>query len=145
LLAQHVAPERIVLYGESLGSGVAVRLAAERPVAGVILDAPYPSTVDIARIAYWFVPVDWLMRDQFRSIDIIGQIKAPLLMLHGERDGVIPIALGERLFTAAPEPKRFVRLPGVDHVSVLERGGIGSVRAFLEEAEAQTTHAAKVE
>jgi fermentation-respiration switch protein FrsA (DUF1100 family) len=134
-LAHRVAPERIVLYGESLGTGVAVRLAAERPVSGVILDAPYSSTADIAKIAYWFVPVGWLMQDQFRSTDIIGQVKAPLLMLHGERDGVVPIALGERLFAAAPEPKKFVRLENVDHVSVLERGGIGPVRAFLDEVE----------
>lgn len=134
-LAHRVAPERIVLYGESLGTGVAVRLAVERPVSGVILDAPYSSTADIAKIAYWFVPVSWLMQDQFRSTDIIGQVKAPLLMLHGERDGVVPIALGERLFAAAPEPKRFVRLANVDHVSVLERGGIGPVRAFLDEVE----------
>jgi fermentation-respiration switch protein FrsA (DUF1100 family) len=135
-LAQRVSPERIVLYGESLGTGVAIRLAAERPVAGIILDAPYTSMADIAKIAYWFVPVAWLMHDQFRSIDIIGQVRAPLLMLHGERDGVIPIALGEGLFAAALEPKRFLRLPGVDHVSVLERGGIGPVRAFLDEVEA---------
>jgi fermentation-respiration switch protein FrsA (DUF1100 family) len=136
-LAQRIPPERIVLYGESLGTGVAVRLAAERPVAGVILDAPYTSTADIAKIAYWFVPIEWLMHDQFRSIDIIGQVRAPLLMLHGERDGVIPIALGEGLFAAALEPKKFVRLAGVDHVSVLERGGIGPVRTFLDEVEAQ--------
>src|SRR4051794_17071561 len=66
-LAERVAPERIVLYGESLGTGIAVGLAAERPVAGVVLDAPYTSTADIARIAYWFLPVERLMHDQYRS------------------------------------------------------------------------------
>lgn len=144
-LAQRVPPERIVLYGESLGTGVAVRLATERPVAGVILDAPYSSIVDIARIAYWFVPVAWLMRDQFRSVDIVKDVQAPLLMLHGDRDGVIPVALGERLFAAAPEPKRFVRLPGVDHVNVLERGGLAPVRAFLDEVEANVARPARAE
>jgi uncharacterized protein len=134
-LAGRVAPERIVLYGESLGTGVAVRLATERTVAGVVLEAPYSSTTDVARIGYWFVPVDWLMRDQFRSIDVIQTIGVPLLVLHGERDGVIPIALGERLYAAAREPKRFVRLPGGDHVSVLERGGLEPVRAFLDTVE----------
>jgi fermentation-respiration switch protein FrsA (DUF1100 family) len=134
-LAGHVAPERIVLYGESLGTGVAVRLATERSVAGVVLEAPYSSTADVARVGYWFVPVDWLMRDQFRSVDIIHAVKAPLLVLHGERDAVIPIALGERLYAAAREPKRFVRLPGVDHVSVLEQGGLEPVRAFLDTIE----------
>jgi uncharacterized protein len=144
-LAERVAPERIVLYGESLGTGVAVGLATERPVAGLILDAPYTSTADIAKTAYWFLPVTLLMHDQYRSLDITGQVKAPLLMLHGEQDGVIPIALGERLFAAAPEPKRFVRLPGVDHVSVLEQGGAGPVRAFLREIEAAVARSAKAE
>jgi len=139
-LVRRVAPERIVLYGESLGTGVAVQLATDRPIAGVILDAPYPSTADIA---YWFVPVDWLMRDQFRSIDVIQAVKAPMLMLHGDRDGVIPIALGERLYAAAPEPKRFVRLSGVDHVSVLERGGLKPVRDFLGTVEGRLAALAK--
>ena len=126
---------RIALWGESLGTGVAVALAAEKPVSHIILESPYTSTLDVAAANYWFLPVRLLMQDQFRSTDIIGQVKAPLLMLHGERDGVVPIALGERLFAAAPEPKKFVRLENVDHVSVLERGGIGPVRAFLDEVE----------
>jgi uncharacterized protein len=133
--AERAEPERLVLYGESLGSGVAVRLASERPVAGVILDAPYTSAADIAKLTYWFVPVDLLMRDQFRSIDLIDDIKAPLLVLHGERDGLIPIRLGQRLFDAANEPKRFVSLPGAGHVDVLEGGGLAPVRAFLSAIE----------
>jgi hypothetical protein len=129
------APERIVLYGESLGTGVAVRLATERQVGGVILDAPYTSTADIARGAFWYLPVALLMRDQFRSVDRIGAVRVPLLVLHGEEDAVIPIALSELLFKAANEPKRYLRLPGVDHVSVLESGGIDAVRSFLAEIE----------
>ncbi|HVL71007.1 MAG TPA: alpha/beta hydrolase, partial [Beijerinckiaceae bacterium] len=134
-VASRYEPRRIVLYGESLGTGVAVGLAAEREVAGIVLDAPYSSTADVARHHFWYLPI-WLMRDQFRSIDLVHRIQAPLLVLHGDRDGVIPIALGERLFAAAPEPKRSVRLPGVDHVSVLEHA-IGEVRAFLAGVEAR--------
>ena len=128
-------PERIVLYGESLGTGVAVRLATERPVGGVILDAPYTSTADVARGVYWFLPIALLMRDQFRSIDRIGDVKVPLLVMHGEEDAVIPIALSELLFNAANEPKRYVRLPGIDHGSILEAGGSDHVRSFLNEVE----------
>lgn len=128
-------PGRIVLYGESLGSGVAVRLAAERPVGGVVLDSPFTSIADVARPRFWFVPLDLLLKDRFRSIDRIASIGAPLLVLHGERDGVVPIALGERLFASAREPKTFVRLPGVDHVGVLEGGGLPAVLAFLAEVE----------
>jgi fermentation-respiration switch protein FrsA (DUF1100 family) len=133
-LAARAPAEKIVLYGESLGSGVAVRLATERPVAGLILDAPFTSTADVAGHHYWYLPV-WLLRDQYRSIDRIHEVRAPLLVMHGNRDGVIPIALGERLFEAAPEPKRFLKLAGVDHVSALEQGGLAPVRAFLDEVE----------
>lgn len=129
-------PGRIVLYGESLGTGVAVRLAATHPVGGVILDAPFTAIADVAKPLLWFVPVGLLLKDQFRSIDRIAEIGAPLLILHGERDGLIPIALGEVLAAAAREPKAFVRLPGVDHVGVLEEGGLPHVRAFLDRVEA---------
>jgi fermentation-respiration switch protein FrsA (DUF1100 family) len=135
-VARRYEPSRLVLYGESLGTGVAVRLATERPVGGLVLDAPFTSAADVASLTYWFVPVTWLMRDQFRSIDIVGQIKAPLLIMHGDRDGIIPIALGERLHAAASEPKRFLRLRDVNHVRVLESGGLEAVDAFLAEIEA---------
>jgi fermentation-respiration switch protein FrsA (DUF1100 family) len=131
------APERIVLYGESLGTGVAVKLATEVPVGGVVLDAPYTSTAAVAQTSFWFVPVSLLMRDQFRSIDRIGRLHRPLLVLHGEADGIIPIALSRALFAAANEPKRYVSLPGVDHVGVLEHGGVDHVRRFLDEVEAK--------
>lgn len=132
-------PRRIVLYGESLGTGVAVRLAGEAPVGGLILDAPYTSTVDIAKGLFWYIPVSLLMRDQFRSIDRIGDVTVPLLVMHGELDGVIPIAQSELLFAAANEPKRYLRLPGVDHVSVLEAGGFAAVGRFLDGVEAGLT------
>jgi uncharacterized protein len=135
-VSERAPPDRIVLYGESLGSGVAVGLAAERRIAGLILDAPFTSTADVAGHHYWYLPV-WLLRDQYRSIDRVYELKAPLLVMHGDRDGVIPIALGERLFEAAPEPKRFLKLASVDHVSVLEEGGLEPVRAFLREVEAR--------
>ena len=133
-LSGRVPSEKTVLYGESLGSGVAVGLAAERPVGGLVLDAPFTSAADVAGHHYWYLPV-WLLRDQYRSLDRIHAVKAPLLVLHGDRDGVIPIALGRRLFEAAHEPKRFVELPGVDHAGVLEEGGLSPVRAFLAAVE----------
>jgi fermentation-respiration switch protein FrsA (DUF1100 family) len=136
-LAKQYTPERIVLYGESLGSGVAVRLASERPVGGLVLEAPYTSTADVAKLTYWFVPIDLLMRDQFRSIEAIAYVPKPLLVLHGEQDGLIPIRLGEKLYEAAPGPKRFIRLPDVGHLDALERGGLEPVRAFLREVEAK--------
>ena len=133
-LAQRFPSERIVLYGESLGTGVAVGLATERRVAGVILDAPFTSAADVAGHHYRFLPV-WLLRDQYRSLDRIQDIRAPLLVLHGDRDGVVPFALGERLYEHALQPKRFVRIPGGDHTSNLEAGGLEPVRTLLTEVE----------
>ena len=102
-------PERIALWGESLGTGVAVALAAEKPTTHLILDAPYTSTVDVAADLYWFLPVRLLMRDQFRSDQRIKNVTAPVLILHGEADDIIPIRYGERLLAMIGGKKQMVR------------------------------------
>jgi uncharacterized protein len=124
-------PSRLVLWGESLGTGVAVALAAERPVGGVILEAPFTSAADVGQSAYPFVPVRLLMHDQFRSSERIGRVTAPVLVLHGERDEVIPIAFGERLYALVTAPKRFVRFPAGHHSDLDAYGAIAAVRQFL--------------
>jgi fermentation-respiration switch protein FrsA (DUF1100 family) len=125
-------PQRIVLWGESLGSGVAVALAAEHPVGYVILQSPFSSALDVAAQRYWFVPVRALMKDQFRSDLRIGKITAPVLMLHGDRDNVVPIALGERLYGLVNAPKRFVRFPGAGH-NDLGMHAVEAAKQFLSE------------
>src|SRR5258705_11475873 len=125
--------ERIVLWGESLGTGVAIALAAEKPVARVILESPFSSAVDIAARRYWFVPVRWLMKDQFRSDLRIGKVTAPVLVLHGERDTVVPIGLGERLYALINAPKRFVRFPGAGHNDLGANGVLEAGKQFLAE------------
>ena len=129
-IARHPAAG-IVLWGESLGTGVAVALAAERDVGGVILDAPFSSIADVGAAAYPFAPVRWLIKDSFHSDRRIARLRAPLLIRHGEGDAVVPIRFGERLFALANEPKRFERFAGEGHVITDERGGMDSVRAFL--------------
>jgi len=115
LRAQGIPSDRIVLVGESLGTGPAVITAARNPVAAVILEAPYSAAVDIARRAYPWVPVGLLMKDQYRSRDHIADIRAPLLILHGTKDRVIPQGFGKRLFDLAKEPKTFLSLGPVGH------------------------------
>ena len=115
LVAEGVPEERIVVLGESLGSGVAVRVAAERKVAAVLLEAPFSSAVDVARGAYFFLPVDLLMRDRYPSVDHVARIDAPLHLVHGELDRIVPVRLGRRLFEAAVEPKQALWLPGHGH------------------------------
>jgi fermentation-respiration switch protein FrsA (DUF1100 family) len=127
------AARRIVLFGESLGSAVAVALAAERVVAGLILDAPFTSAADVGAAAYPFAPVRWLMRDQFHSDRRIARVSAPILVLHGERDSIVPIAFGERLFALANEPKRMVRFPQGGHVDLDGHGAAKAAREFLAE------------
>jgi len=107
--------EHIVLWGESLGSGVAVALAAEMPVGWLILQSPFTSAADVGAQRYWFVPVRLLMKDQFHSDLCIGKVTAPVLVLHGERDDVVPIALAERLYSLINAPKRFVRFAQIGH------------------------------
>jgi hypothetical protein len=130
--AARYAVGRIVLWGESLGTGVAVALAAGQPVSGLILDAPFTSAADIGAAAFPFVPVRWFIKDAFRSDQRIARVKVPLLVLHGERDQVVPIKYGERLFELANEPKRMVRFPSGGHVDLDDHGAAEPVMAFLK-------------
>jgi fermentation-respiration switch protein FrsA (DUF1100 family) len=129
LLLEGVEPGSVILYGESLGSGVAVRLAAERQVGGVVLDAPYTSIVDVALRHYPYLPVRLFLRDRYESVKYIGQVRVPLLVLHGERDPVIPVKMGRELFRVANEPKRLVTFPNGGH-SDLYVGGNGALEAM---------------
>lgn len=130
LRTRHAAPD-IVLHGHSLGSGVAVRLASEVEVGGVVLEAPFTAAVDVAAERMPWLPVSLLMLDQFRSRDRIRDVKAPVLIVHGDRDSVIPVAHAERLYALAREPKAFVRMPGSDHNTLVRDGLYDKVLAFL--------------
>jgi len=118
LIRQDIPASKIALVGESLGTGVAVQLAAHRPVAAVALEAPFTSAADVARLSYWWLPVGLLMKDQFNSLDHLKDIRAPLLVLHGADDRLIPFQMGERLYAAANEPKEFAAIPNGTHVSI---------------------------
>ncbi len=112
-----VASKGIYVFGRSLGSGVAVALAARRPVAGVILVAPYDSLAAVAKRHYWYLPVDLLLRHRFDSIALAPGLRQPLLCLVAERDEVIPPAHAERLLQAWGGPKRGVLLQEAGHNS----------------------------
>jgi fermentation-respiration switch protein FrsA (DUF1100 family) len=131
--AARYQPARIVPWGYSLGSGVAVAVATTRPVGGMVLEAPYTSTVDVAASAFPFFPVRWLMRDRFPSDERIGALKVPLLVMHGERDSVISIVFGRRLYELAPGPKRFVAFETGTHIDLDQQGAVRTVQAFLGE------------
>lgn len=142
-----VAAETIVLYGESLGSGVAVQLAADRgsgetdnestdaqtsPVAAVVLEAPLSSVTDVAAHHYPYLPVRWLLKDRFESEAKIPTVAAPVLVIHGERDRVVPIRYGHTLFEAAQEPKEARWVPEAGHEDLDRYGLQATVIDFVQ-------------
>lgn len=129
-----IAPDRIVLFGESLGSGVATALAAERPDLGaLVLDAPFDSVMEVAARLYWYVPVRLLLKDRFDSAARIANVRIPVLIGHGGQDRIIPERHGRRLFQVAQEPKEFVYKPEAGHVDLFEHGFLTDIERFVTE------------
>lgn len=128
-----VPASRVILFGESLGSGVATQLAANpdtSPMA-VVLEAPYTSAADVARKRYWFLPIELLMKDQFRSIDFAPRVTAPVFIFHGTADRVVPYAQGERLYDTFTGPKEFLSMEGNGHIDPLTEVSWGAIKDFL--------------
>ena len=111
--ANHSGP--IGIYAHSLGTGVAINLALERDVMALVLESPYDSILSLAQSRYWFFPIKALLKHQFLSIEKINKIKAPILMIHGTDDTLIPIAHGKRLAHAAGENVEFRAIKGAGH------------------------------
>jgi pimeloyl-ACP methyl ester carboxylesterase len=122
---------KIVAYGESLGSGQAVRLAAARLVAAVVLEAPLTSTVDVARGIYFWLPLGLLISDKYDNERNIRSITVPVLVLHGEQDAVIPVEMGLRVYRAANEPKRIELFPRCTHDDLFDHGAWEKTQAFV--------------
>ena len=129
-----VPPERIVLFGHSLGSAVAVELATRVPAAGLVLEGALMSVIARAQEVYPYVPVRWIARSRYASIDRIGRLRLPKLFLHARADEVIPLAHGRRLFDAASPPKTFVVLAGGhgDAFEVDSAVYFGAIDRFLQ-------------
>lgn len=113
-----IKDKAMVFYGESLGTGVATQMATEHDVAGLILESPYTSVPDVGANRYPMVPVHLLLLDTYNSLEKIKDVHAPLLLLHGELDQVVPIRFGKQLFAAANEPKQAEYVPDAGHNNV---------------------------
>jgi fermentation-respiration switch protein FrsA (DUF1100 family) len=120
--AHGTPPERIVCFGESLGSAVTLSLALERPCAGVVLVSPFTTLADVARHHYGVLGA--VAGRAFDSLSRIPRLDVPVLVVHGDRDDIVPFALGERLYAAAPEPKTFLRVRGAGHNDVLDDAAV---------------------
>ncbi|MEW6510319.1 MAG: alpha/beta hydrolase [Bacteroidota bacterium] len=125
-----VSPERCVIFGSSLGSGVAIDVASRLPAAGLIVEGAFTSISDRGQELYPYIPVRWMARNRFASIEKIGRVTMPKLFIHAADDEIIPIAHGRRLFEEAANPKMFLEVRG-DHNMAYEQdsriffGGIG--------------------
>jgi uncharacterized protein len=129
-----VDPARLVYFGESLGAAVALRLAVERPPAALVLRSPFASLAEVGQHHYPVLPVSLLLRDRYDAAAAAGRLTAPLLVVAGGHDRIVPPGHSRRLYAAAPQPKRLVVLDGVDHNDPELNAGPrlqAEVRAFL--------------
>jgi fermentation-respiration switch protein FrsA (DUF1100 family) len=130
LNAQNIPDKNIIIYGESLGSGVATYIATKRRVAALILEAPYTSIENIAKARYPYVPISVLLKHKFNSLDRIHLIDTPLLIIHGANDMVVPFSHGQRLYEQAHHPKQFKALQA-GHNDLYDYGAAEAIIAFL--------------
>jgi fermentation-respiration switch protein FrsA (DUF1100 family) len=139
-----IRPEDIVLYGRSLGGAVAVGLAAEYPVRGMVLERTFADMVDTAAFHFPWLPVKWLMRNRYPSAERIAAYKGPLLMSHGTADRIVPFHMGKRLFDAATTPnKRFFMVEDGDHNGPQPDDYYAALGEFLDSLPPIPTHAAQ--
>ena len=118
-----IRPDRLVIFGRSLGAAVAADLAVHKPAAGMILESAFPSIEAVAKFYYGGLPVHWLLGAEFRLIDRISALSLPKLIIHGDLDDIIPLELGRQVFEAAKPPKAFHLIPGAHHNNTYQVGG----------------------
>jgi len=127
--------DQLVIYGESIGTGVSVQMATEVHPREMILEAAFSSTADVAKDRYGIIPVDYLMLDKYESANkIVSLHDMQLLQIHGDHDRTIPIQFGKKLFAAANEPKTFMLVPGADHNNLYAFGIAPRVVKWLDDA-----------
>lgn len=120
---RRLRPERIVLFGRSLGAAVAGEVASRKPAAGLILESSFPSIEALARAHYFGLPAHWLLHARFRLAERLRHISAPILVIHGDRDTIVPLEMGKQVFEAAKDPKSFYLVTGADHNDLYQVGG----------------------
>ena len=133
---RRIAPERLIIFGRSLGSGVAGEIAIRRPSAGMIVESSFPSIQSMSDHHYFGIPTRWLMEVDFNLAEKVRALHVPLLVIHGEQDSIVPMALGRQVFEAAPEPKRWYSVSGADHNDVPFVGGelyFREIDTFIQE------------
>lgn len=132
LTRSDVDPERIIPFGVSLGAAVAVELALQRPVQALILEAPFASIREMARIVAPWIPIGPFITTRYDTLSKIGRLSIPILILHGDRDDIVPLTQSRRVFEAAREPKAFYTIPGAGHNDTDAVGGGAYFKAISD-------------
>lgn len=120
---RRISPERLIIFGRSLGSGVAAEVAVQRPTAGLIMEGSFPSIQAMSDHHYWGLPAGWVVNADFNLAKKVRSLHVPLLVIHGEQDSIVPVALGKQVFDAANEPKQWYVVLGAEHNDVPFIGG----------------------
>ena len=129
---KNVKNNQIILYGESLGTGVAVEMAKKNHFNSIILESPFTSIENSAKIYYPYLPVKFLLKDRYDSISKIKMINSPILIMHGEKDDVIPFSMGKKLFEKANHPKHSYFTSNDDHMMEFNSDLLNEVKNFIE-------------
>ncbi len=129
---QGYKPQDIILFGESLGSGIAVQLAAATKFFAVILESPYSSIASVAEKIYWFIPVKLILKDRFESIKYLPKITSPIIIFHGTADHVVPYLEGQKVFAAIKSPKKFITVKGAGHVMFNHQLLLDKINQFID-------------
>ena len=131
-LKQGVIEEDIILYGESLGTGIATELAQHKNFAGVILETPFTSMINAAKNFYPYIPVNLLLKDRFENFKKIKNINSPVLIMHGEQDTIVPFTMGKTIYQLANEPKYSYFTKHDDHMMVYDEPMIKTLKNFIK-------------
>ena len=131
-LKQGVIEENIILYGESLGTGIATEIAQYKNFAGVILETPFTSMINAAKEFYPYIPVNLLLKDKYENFKKIKNINSPILIMHGEKDTIVPFSMGEKMYQLANEPKYFYFTKHDDHMMVYNEPMLKTLKDFIK-------------
>ena len=131
-LKQGVIEEDIILYGESLGTGIATEIAQHKNFAGVILETPFTSMINAAKEFYPYIPVNLLLKDRYENFKKIKNINSPILIMHGEKDTIVPYFMGKKMYQLANEPKYFYFTKHDDHMMVYDEPMIKILKNFIK-------------
>ncbi|MDA0901992.1 MAG: alpha/beta fold hydrolase [Proteobacteria bacterium] len=133
LISRGYSNQDVILYGESLGSGVALKHAVDFKPYAIILEAPFYSIASVAKRSYWFLPVNLLLKDRFDSYKYAPQIKAPILVFHGTKDPVVPFENGKMLYDKFTSQKRFISIEGAGHLYFNDQLLLDEIKKFVSE------------